>query len=99
MCKVKYLWINGKYKYRKSGIVEELSVLGGQDEKVTDMRIYLDSSYKMWFIVYQREDSEARGAGKWDSRMTYESEQRKQSKFRKLPVAQNSCEWHVQGQG
>lgn len=24
----------------------------------------------------------------------YENEQRRQSKFRKLQVAQNSCEWH-----
>lgn len=31
--------------------------------------------------------------------MTYESEQMKQSKFRKLQVGQNSCEWHMQGQG
>lgn len=31
--------------------------------------------------------------------MTYENEQRRQSKFRKLQVAQNSCEWHWQGKG
>lgn len=31
--------------------------------------------------------------------MTYENEQRRQSKFRKLQVAQNSCEWHWQGRG
>lgn len=35
--------------------------------------------------------------GKRDSRMTDENEQRRQSKFRKLQVAQNSCEWHWQG--
>lgn len=39
------------------------------------------------------------GCGQEGYRITYENEQRRQSKLRKLQVAQNSCEWHWQGRG